>query len=307
VQAFGVSTDIAYIIFGVLAWRRPTALFTEVIMIRIRVINLAILSILAGGIQANAGDERIFPKDIKILSEDELHANIVGGQVSAIFKINGTDVESIEYFEPNGRIHGLFGSESFRAEWSISGNWFCEDYYIDKFDQCYTLELIPDGLTMYGQNGKPRPQLFKLLSKNEFTPPTIIKRPVNIEFFSQTAIGGFDPVAYFTVGQPTKGQADYSHEWLGATWQFMSDENRQLFIKNPIQFAPQYGGYCSQGVVDGLATAANPRAWKIVDGKLFLFAEQRLVTHWEEDYKSLTHQANAQWPKVLAELKKPEQ
>jgi len=87
----------------------------------------------------------------------------------------------------------------------------------------------------------------------------------------------------------------------------LANDNRQLFIKNPTQFAPQYGGYCSQGMVGGIASAANPRAWKIVDGKLYLFAGQQLLARWQENNEFFVHEANAQWPKVLAELEKPEQ
>ena len=32
------------------------------------------------------------------------------------------------------------------------------------------------------------------------------------------AIKGYDPVAYFTVGQPVKGNKEFSHKWNSATW-----------------------------------------------------------------------------------------
>jgi YHS domain-containing protein len=57
------------------------------------------------------------------------------------------------------------------------------------------------------------------------------------------AMKGFDPVAYFTVGEPVKGNEKISYEWKGATWLFSSNDHKSLFIQNPEGYAPQYGGY----------------------------------------------------------------
>ena len=59
------------------------------------------------------------------------------------------------------------------------------------------------------------------------------------------AIKGYDPVAYFTIGAPTKGFKTITAEYNGATWQFSSEENKKLFIAHPEKYALQYGGYCA--------------------------------------------------------------
>ena len=56
------------------------------------------------------------------------------------------------------------------------------------------------------------------------------------------ALQGHDPVAYFTVGTPTKGHANISREWDGATWRFASDANRDRFDADPQKYAPAFGG-----------------------------------------------------------------
>ena len=43
------------------------------------------------------------------------------------------------------------------------------------------------------------------------------------------AINGYDPVAYHTVGAPTKGSADYKYEYNGAVYKFSSAENQAAF------------------------------------------------------------------------------
>ena len=55
------------------------------------------------------------------------------------------------------------------------------------------------------------------------------------------AIGGYDPVAYFTTDKPTPGDPAITHEWQAATWQFASEANRALFVADPARYAPQYG------------------------------------------------------------------
>ena len=66
--------------------------------------------------------------------------------------------------------------------------------------------------------------------------------PVNVDA-DGVALKGYDPVAYFTMGQPVKGQEEFMHEWQGARWLFSSSEHLALFQENPEKYAPQYGGY----------------------------------------------------------------
>lgn len=57
------------------------------------------------------------------------------------------------------------------------------------------------------------------------------------------AIKGYDPVAYFTEGEPVKGKNEFEFSWRGARWLFASSEHRDLFMSDPEKYAPQYGGY----------------------------------------------------------------
>lgn len=59
------------------------------------------------------------------------------------------------------------------------------------------------------------------------------------------AIGGYDPVAYFTQGRPLVGSASHELRWNGATWRFASAESRTRFEANPEVYAPRFVGYCA--------------------------------------------------------------
>ena len=66
--------------------------------------------------------------------------------------------------------------------------------------------------------------------------------PVNVNK-DGIAIKGYDPVAYFTMSRPVKGQDEFQFEWNNAKWHFASKEHLSMFQMNPDKFAPQYGGY----------------------------------------------------------------
>ena len=117
--------------------------------------------------------------------------------------------------------------------------------------------------------------------------------------FSSLAVGGYDPVAYFKVGRPVQGAAQFSTEYKGATWRFASKENLDAFRANPVAFAPQYGGYCSWAVAQGYTASGDPQVWKIVNGKLYLNYDTSVQAKWEKDIPGFISKADRNWPSVL--------
>ena len=122
--------------------------------------------------------------------------------------------------------------------------------------------------------------------------------PVNANR-SNIAIKGYDPVAYFEVGEPTRGDAAFSHEWNGATWHFSSAEHRDAFREDPEKFAPRYGGYCAWAVSRGKTAGIDPDAWKIVDDKLYLNYSSRIQKRWEKELEANIEAADGHWPRLL--------
>lgn len=57
------------------------------------------------------------------------------------------------------------------------------------------------------------------------------------------AVKGYDVVAYFSLGQPVKGEKAFSYQWEGATWRFSNQAHLSAFKADPLKYAPQYGGY----------------------------------------------------------------
>jgi hypothetical protein len=116
---------------------------------------------------------------------------------------------------------------------------------------------------------------------------------------SSTAVGGYDPVAYFKDGKPIVGKGDITFAWKGASWRFASAENREAFRQKPEAYAPAYGGHCAWAVSQGYTAKGDPKYWKIVDGRLYLNYDARVQKNWEKDIPGHISKANANWPKVL--------
>jgi YHS domain-containing protein len=123
---------------------------------------------------------------------------------------------------------------------------------------------------------------------------------VNTGYFGNVAIGGYDPVSYFTDGRPMKGSPEIRQTWLGATWRFASTTHRDAFASDPIRYAPQYGGFCALGTANGEASAnIDPEAWRIVGGKLYLFSgKEGLDEDFDAHAADVIVKADGTWPEI---------
>jgi enamine deaminase RidA (YjgF/YER057c/UK114 family) len=122
------------------------------------------------------------------------------------------------------------------------------------------------------------------------------------------SIRGYDPVAYFTVGRPVQGKAELEYVWRKLRWHFATSEHRDLFIKDPQHYAPQYDGYCALGAADGAGAhkdTVDPEAWAIVDGKLYLVHSTYWLEQWREKAMEYIKRADADW-RVVENLPDPE-
>ena len=130
------------------------------------------------------------------------------------------------------------------------------------------------------------------------------RSPVNTGYFGNVAILGYDPVAYFTDGHAVQGLPEIKQSWLGATWYFASTQHRDAFAADPISYAPQYGGFCAGSMSVGLITDnIDPEAWRIIDGKLYLFGGNGGM---EQDFdpaaSKIIADAEAHWPEMKKKI-----
>ncbi len=125
------------------------------------------------------------------------------------------------------------------------------------------------------------------------------KDEVYTKRFGNTAVSGYDVVAYFTAGEPTKGSKKFQLEHKGAEWRFSSQENLDTFKENPEAYEPQYGGYCAWAVANGDTASSDPQQWNITDGKLYLNYNAKIQKKWLKDKPGFIEKADRNWPGVL--------
>ena len=59
------------------------------------------------------------------------------------------------------------------------------------------------------------------------------------------AIDGYDPVAYFTQNKAIKGNKKFAVSVDGIIYYCSSQVNKDLLVKTPTKYEPQYGGWCA--------------------------------------------------------------
>jgi enamine deaminase RidA (YjgF/YER057c/UK114 family) len=118
---------------------------------------------------------------------------------------------------------------------------------------------------------------------------------------SRVSISGYDPVAYFTDGKPVQGKTEFEYLWHKLRWRFANGDHRELFVKDPDRYAPQYDGYCAMGVSGDDAAhkdTVDPQAWAIVDGKLYLTHNHYWLEVWREHSDEYIKRADVDWQTV---------
>jgi len=114
---------------------------------------------------------------------------------------------------------------------------------------------------------------------------------------------GYDVVAYFE-NEAKQGNKEIATEYDGVKFYFSSQENLNLFKKNPVKYIPQYGGFCAYAMgVKGSKVPINPETFEIRDGKLYLFYNKgstNTLSLWtEEGAEQLKKKADKNWKRII--------
>lgn len=141
-----------------------------------------------------------------------------------------------------------------------------------------------------------------LLSATTFA-QSAAKRTAEFNLEKKVAIQGYDPVAYFTQKKAVKGKATIATTYEGVIYNFSSQADKDLFLKNPSAYEPQYGGWCAYAMgANGEKVEVDPGTFKIVNGKLFLFYNayfNNTLKSWNKDEANLNKKADANWKKFI--------
>ena len=82
---------------------------------------------------------------------------------------------------------------------------------------------------------------------------------------------GADVVSYFTDRKDAKGSPAIKTVYKGVTFRFSKAEHKAMFDASPEKYIPQFGGYCTNGIVYGIPWGGDANNWEMIDGKLYMF------------------------------------
>jgi hypothetical protein len=119
---------------------------------------------------------------------------------------------------------------------------------------------------------------------------------------SGIAIDGYDPVTYFTDPEPKEGVPDFEYYWGGVPWYFVSAANRDVFMRAPEVYAPQFGGYCLMALSRGYLSDGKPGIYVVRGNRLYLFYSAANRDAFELSETEAAAKAEANWPNLSATL-----
>jgi YHS domain-containing protein len=145
--------------------------------------------------------------------------------------------------------------------------------------------------------------LFCIINSSQAQDETTRLKHYNLE--KKVALGGYDPVTYF-VNKPLKGKKQITHIYKGVIYQFISEKSKNIFIKAPEKYEPQYGGWCAYALAkeEPDLMEANPKSYKITGGKLYMFYDKwgmNMLDKWNKDEPKLSAVADKNWNKIISE------
>lgn len=111
------------------------------------------------------------------------------------------------------------------------------------------------------------------------------------------ALQGYDPVAYFESNKAVQGNKEITADYNEARYCFTSEKNKTLFLNNPSQYEPQFGGYCAYGMSNGYEAPIQPEAFTIVDNKLYLNYNLKVKEMWTKEQAVRIEKAKVNWNK----------
>jgi len=116
---------------------------------------------------------------------------------------------------------------------------------------------------------------------------------------NSVAIQGYDPVAFFTQNKPVKGSAEFQSSYRGATYYFVSTEDKATFDAAPGKYEPQFGGYCAYGVSQGHLAPVKIEAFQIVNGRLLMQYDLDVKGKFNKDQAGSLQKADQNWPGLI--------
>jgi YHS domain-containing protein len=111
---------------------------------------------------------------------------------------------------------------------------------------------------------------------------------------------GADVVAYFTQGRYVQGTPQFRAVHEGVVFRFASAEHKAAFDAAPQKYLPQYGGFCTNGIVYAIPWGGDADTWRMIDGKLYIFGGRGSQEAFELDVPGNMKLAEKYWAEEVS-------
>ena len=106
---------------------------------------------------------------------------------------------------------------------------------------------------------------------------------------------GHDPVAFFTEGRAVKGKDSLAAKHEVGTYYFANEANRTAFAAAPAKYAPQYGGFCTDGAAYDMKAGGEVSTFKVYKDKLYIFGGRGAYEAWALNADLNIQRADSYW------------
>ncbi len=131
------------------------------------------------------------------------------------------------------------------------------------------------------------------------TPAPVSEKVLVLVDANGVGLGGHDPISY-TKGVPTAGSADHASSHGGATYHFVSADDKTAFNADKPKFAPGFGGYCAFAAAQNRLSVADPEVFLLHEGQLLVFTNEDFKKQFVADPAGNKAKADANWPGLVA-------
>lgn len=109
-----------------------------------------------------------------------------------------------------------------------------------------------------------------------------------------TAIQGYCPVAYVTMGKAVKGDPKIFSVFDGHRFLFSSADAKKMFDADPSKYQVAYEGRCATAMSMGKKLKSDPKLFSVQGGRTYLFSSAKAKRAFDGMPDDVIHKADAQ-------------
>ena len=122
---------------------------------------------------------------------------------------------------------------------------------------------------------------------------------------TEYVLGGFDVTSYWTWEKPVMGSEEFMVEHEDGKFLFRNEQAMSWFLREPMKYLPQYGGYCATAVAAGYTAPVDAdSAWFIdpIRRKIYLNYSDSVHATWLKNKETRIPLADKHWPEISENL-----